>query len=123
VVLAVLLAGCAVPTTPPGGGSGIAGRAMVGPTCPVQRDPPDPQCADRPYHGPLAVASASDGHVVATFETDAQGNFTVDLAPGDYTVQDVDGAPMLPRCASDGTVKVMAGAYTRADVACDSGIR
>jgi hypothetical protein len=96
VLLAVLLltSGCAMPATTPDGASGIRGRALVGPTCPVERDPPDPGCADRPYHGALAVAAASDGHMVASFETDAEGNFTVAVAPGEYTVRNVDG----PRC-------------------------
>ena len=42
--------------TPPSGGgsgilpynSGIRGTVMAGPTCPVERDPPDPNCADKP---------------------------------------------------------------------------
>jgi len=46
----------AATTTPPAGGgggilpyaTGIQGTVMAGPTCPVERNPPDPQCADRP---------------------------------------------------------------------------
>ena len=40
------------------GGSGVRGVAMLGPTCPVMRNPPDPQCADKPYQGNLVLTTS-----------------------------------------------------------------
>ena len=39
----------------------LGGRVIAGPTCPVERVPPEPGCADRPVHGlrqqkPFAVS-------------------------------------------------------------------
>jgi hypothetical protein len=116
VVLAV--AGCATPRTEPG--SGIQGTAWLGPTCPVQRDPPDPACADRPTQTAL-VARDGDGRVVAAFASNATGQFRVALGPGTYTLGSPDGQS-LPRCSS-AAITVVAGRYADADVSCDSGIR
>ena len=43
------------------GSGGIAGRVLSGPTCPVQKDPPDPDCADRPVTGAVLVVFDSNG--------------------------------------------------------------
>lgn len=94
---------------------------MQGPTCPVQRDPPEPGCEDRPYQGELAV-TRPDGAAVRRFSTGEDGSFRVPLAPGTYAVRTAAGG--LPSCAFvDGTVTVAAGRHTQADVACDTGIR
>ena len=49
----------------------VSGRATAGPTCPVERNPPDPACAARPVAG-------------ARVATDRDGRFSVALAPGAY---------------------------------------
>jgi hypothetical protein len=100
--------------------SGIRGTVMLGPTCPVMRDPPDPQCSDRGYETEISIARASDA-VIATTKSDAQGNFEVSLPPGEYVVS-AAGGKMLPRC-SPVTVTVSAGEYFSAKINCDTGIR
>jgi hypothetical protein len=126
VILMTSMAGCADTANPlgpdPSHTGTLVGHAMVGPTCPVQRDPPDPDCADRPYSGRLAIhAGDANGAVVQTVATDAAGNFTVDLEPGSYSVTNPADAS-YPRCAA-GPATVRVGAATRLDVLCDSGIR
>ena len=116
LVAVLLLAGCA---TPSHATSGIEGTAMVGPTCPVQHDPPDPQCADRAYTGDLELVR--DGSMVQRFTVAANGAFHIDAAPGTYTLRSPEDQ-MLPRCDA-GPVTVKANAYAHLDVACDSGIR
>ncbi len=102
--------------------SGIRGTVLLGPTCPVMRNPPDPQCADRPYATQISVARTVDPtHPIATTQSDAQGAFQVTLSPGDYVVS-AAGGTMLPRCSStDATVSP--NAYTSIAVSCDTGIR
>lgn len=67
--------------------SGIQATMLIGPTCPgPQKIVPDPRCADRPYHGRLAVKSASTGKVVAVVTPNQAGEFRVVVPPGRYFV-------------------------------------
>ena len=101
--------------------SGIRGTVMVGPTCPVERMPPDPQCADKPYQTLVAVFRASDAvHAVAFTRSGTDGTFEVSLPPGEYVVG--AGESMLPRCAQTPAIVGPEG-YTQITVSCDSGIR
>lgn len=104
----------------PSGGSGIHGVALVGPTCPVEQDPPDPACADKPYEGALVVTTPDGAQVVRTFSTDAAGRFNVSLPPGDYAIRSAS-PNALPSCMA--TARVVADAWTVVEVPCDSGIR
>ena len=35
--------------------SGAKGKVLIGPTCPVQRTPPDPNCADKGFETTVQV--------------------------------------------------------------------
>ena len=121
VLVLVALAGCADTGDGTASDGGLRGHATVGPTCPVQRDPPDPACADRPYNGTLEVRMAvTEARLVGTVRTDASGGYAIALPPGEYMLQS-PGATM-PRCGG-GPATVAAHAYTTLDVTCDSGIR
>ncbi len=117
-----------VTSTPPGGGQGIApydsgirGKVMLGPTCPVQRIPPDPACADKPYRTLVAIFRASDPvHAFVLTESGADGTFSAALPPGEYTIG--AGESYLPRCGQ-AQVTVEPGKYASADISCDTGIR
>lgn len=102
--------------------AGIVGTAMLGPTCPVQRIPPDPACADKPYKGPLEVSTVDGSEVVDTFTTDSKGAFKRDLLPGDYTITTL-GSSLYPRCSSTGAIHVTSSGYVTVQVSCDTGIR
>jgi hypothetical protein len=121
LLLALLLAGCLAPYGGGDVGSGIFGVATLGPTCPVEREPPDPQCTDRPYGGQL-VAESADGGVTGTFSTNAVGEFNVSLPAGEYSIRTPEPG-RLPTCSNAEPVVVLIGRWTRADVACDTGIR
>ena len=68
-------------------GPAIRGRALAGPTCPVETSPPNPECA--PVAVPEATMAIVDagGATVATAVTDATGRFALAVAPGTYTVE------------------------------------
>ena len=120
--LAFVGAGCvpvAVPTS--SGGSGVSGHVTLGPTCPVERIPPDPNCAPRPYQASLVVKTAG-GTDVATVMADASGSYAVSLSPGSYAIGPASGAPKLPRGETK-TFVVQAGQVTTVDLSYDSGIR
>lgn len=101
--------------------SGIRGTVILGPTCPVEQNPPLPQCADKPYQTLVAVFKASDAvHAVALIESGKDGMFSVSLPPGDYTLG--AGESMLPRC-SHLSVTIPPDAYASTTISCDTGIR
>ena len=101
--------------------AGIRGSVMLGPTCPVERIPPDPACADKPYATLVTIFRSSDlAHTVMTVRSDVQGNFEASLPPGDYVVG--AGQSALPRCAQT-PATVGATGYTVANISCDTGIR
>jgi hypothetical protein len=115
LALAVVLSGCSGASGPRGT---VTGSVTVGPTCPVERNPPDPNCADRPLATKFEARQGTS--VVASFSSDSAGRFSVPLPPGDYVLADAD--QRLPTCP-DTAVHVVADATVDVDISCDSGIR
>ncbi len=104
-------------------GIGIKGTVFLGPTCPVERNPPDPQCANKLYQTSLVVTNSDGTHVIKTFSSDANGNFSVQVPPGTYAIRSAPSMNMLPRCSTNGTITVSTGTYASTTVYCDTGIR
>jgi hypothetical protein len=91
-----------------GADSGIRGRALLGPPCPVE---------------PCSVSEfvvRKDGAVVAKVKTDGKGRFEVRLGPGQYVLESESaGLPLLKPV----DVTVDAHEFTDFELAFDSGIR
>jgi hypothetical protein len=122
-VLVLLLAGCAAgPARSLVAGTGIAITASAGPTCPVERVPPDPACAPRPVADVTILVVDDQGKTVATVATGADGTVLVAVPAGDYVLQPqpVDG---MMGGAQPVNVTVVDGAATPAAVLYDTGIR
>jgi hypothetical protein len=105
------------------GATGVQGRVTAGPTCPVETVPPDPACAERPVTGAVLVFTTASGGEVARATSGADGAFSVELAPGSYTVtaQPVEGLMGTPAPMD---VEVVAGQpMTELQVSYDTGIR
>ena len=116
VPLAFALAACGASGSGDGT-SGIRGRALSGPQCPVEIE--GSPCPDRPFQGTVVATDADDERFTA--ETDAQGRFELPLAPGTYEVSIVSDSQ--PPFAKPQTVEVAPGTFTRITVAVDTGIR
>ena len=122
LIAAALLAACTGPGASSTGGATLAGTALAGPVCPVEQDPPDPACADRPVPGAVVVVRSADGREVGRTTTDATGRFSLSLDPGDYRLepQPVEGllgtAPALDVTLGPSGVSDLVLAY-------DTGIR
>jgi hypothetical protein len=101
--------------------TGVTGRASAGPTCPVEQ-PGDPACAPRLVAGAVLVVTGAGGAEVARVTTDAGGEFSIGLQPGDYTLvpQPVEG---LMGTAAPMPFTVAAGSPAVLDVSYDTGIR
>jgi hypothetical protein len=103
--------------------SGIYGKAVMGPRCPVVQNPPDDLCGDTPYIGILVVTSANGERDIQEFSTDANGVFDVMVAPGDYEIRSQKNGPIFPRCMSKGNIYIEENKKTETEVYCDTGIR
>jgi len=101
----------------------ISGSVLLGPTCPVERDPPDPNCADRPYSERFNVVKVSGGQIVKTFTSDTQGKFYVEIAPGEYIIRRASNVNIFPSCADTEAFMVRANSNAEVNISCDTGIR
>ena len=111
-------------TTPAGAGSGVKGTVLFSPVCPVERIPPDPQCAPRPGVADIQLVPPN-GIVAAQVRAGTDGQFSVLVAPGSYAVSATAPAPGPGRgCQVEpAQVTVVAGAHATVVVRCDTGIR
>lgn len=133
LVMAMALAGCLAPDTPASGTpgqrtSGPVGvleiHTVAGPTCPVERQPPDPACQPRPVSGARVVVTPGDGREIAVGQgtTDDRGVLVLEMAAGQYLVgaspaEGLFGAPQsVP-------ANVIAGRTTSVLLAYETGIR
>jgi hypothetical protein len=120
VALAVLVACAPAPTV---GEATIHVVAVAGPTCPVESEPPDPECADRPVDGAEIIVQRADGDEVARITTDADGEARLAVESGSYLLvpQPVEG---LLGTAAPVEVTVREGADPEpVTIAYDTGIR
>lgn len=124
--IAVLLAWLCAAGVATGGASasGIDGRVVSGPTCPVERVPPQPGCAPRPLVASLRIRAVGSRARPTLVRSAADGRFRVRLAPAEYIVQAlaVDRSG-LPRPPAPLKVQVRKGRFAHLTVAYDTGIR
>ena len=73
-----------------GADSGIRGRALLGPACPVEPC----SVSEPPYNGSFVVRK--DGAVVAKVKTDGKGRFEVRLGPGQYVLESESAGLLQP---------------------------
>ena len=90
-------------------GSGVYGRVLLGPPCPVALE--RPTCADRPLSAAFAVIRTPDGKRVASVRSGKNGRFSKALEPGTYRLRpratgSAVGTPVKVRVPSDRYVRV-----------------
>ena len=91
VIVAVAACGPAATSTPSAPTGVINVTLLAGPTCPVERIPPDPNCAPRAVANEV-VTILRDGQEVARGRTDATGKVAFRLPPGTYGVKGLSEA-------------------------------
>ncbi|MDP3955752.1 MAG: Gmad2 immunoglobulin-like domain-containing protein [bacterium] len=103
--------------------SGVRGRVLRGPVCPVMQNPPDPNCADKPYESVVQVITAgtSKNSLFSSVETNMDGEYQAMLPPGNYSIQAVGGNP-FPACSAV-SVTIEPDVMTDLNLSCDTGIR
>jgi hypothetical protein len=97
----------------------VSGTVLLGPVCPVQHDPPEEACADKPYEGDFVLVN---GGITKSVRSNAKGLFSVEVPVGTYRLSSVSQR-VMPSCAPVESVVVEAGQNTSVVVSCDSGIR
>lgn len=103
--------------------TGVRGIITAGPTCPVERDPPDPACAERPVAGAVLVFTDASGAEVKRVTSAADGTFSIELAPGAYRVTALPAEGLMGTPAPM-DVEVAAGQpMAELQVSYDTGIR
>jgi hypothetical protein len=100
------------------GSSGIRGRALAGPQCPVVVE--GSPCPDLPWEGTVVATATSSGDEY-TVDTDADGAFRLPLAPGGYVL--TIRAASSPPFAAAQTVVVERGVFADVVISVDTGIR
>ena len=87
VLVVLAIPGCPAPPSPAGTGA-IDVEVLAGPVCPVETDPPDPDCAPLPVADAHVLVQPGDGRdiVVAQGTTDADGRLRLEVPTGDYVV-------------------------------------
>jgi hypothetical protein len=123
IAFAVLAAAVLMACARSGGGTlppdtGIRGKVVSGPHCPVERA--DSPCPDQPVEA-VVIATSSTGEVAKKARSNPQGEFSMDIPAGTYvlTVEGLTGISF----AKPVTVTVRPGAFTQATVVVDTGIR
>ncbi|MGD8405287.1 MAG: hypothetical protein PVJ21_16615 [Anaerolineales bacterium] len=111
---------CGLFATPTPTNSGVTGKVLVGPMCPVTIE--GQECPDQSYQATLTVNNP-DGREIVQFQTDEQGNFSVPLAPGEYILHPETPKDAPLPFADEQRFTVREGEYTRLTVQYDSGIR
>ena len=101
----------------------ISGTVTTSPTCPVERIPPDPQCAPKPYATAIKIRAEGSAAVIKTIQSNTSGVFTTSLLIGSYELEAVtQNNATYPRCEKT-LVTVKADKTTTANISCDTGIR
>jgi hypothetical protein len=101
------------------GASGIQGKVLLGPMCPVQQV--GSPCPDKPIKADITVTDAN-GKTVATAHSDADGTYRIPLPSGSYTVvaKRPDDSFGFGKPVN---VEVSAGTFVQLNLLVDSGIR
>jgi len=121
IVLLLAAGGCAADGTDEPSAI-IVVTALAGPTCPVETDPPSPECAPRPVVDAVIVVVDPGGSEVARAATGADGTVSIAVPAGTLIVtpQPVEG---LPGTAPPSTVTVPPGSSISVAADYDTGIR
>jgi hypothetical protein len=98
--------------------SGVMGRVLVGPTCPVTH--PGQTCL-KPYETTLQIRKGAQGPVVARVRSGSDGTFRARLSPGSYVIEPLPGRTRP--YTSPRAITVHRHKYSNVTIRFNSGIR
>lgn len=103
----------------------VVGHLTASPTCPVETVPPDPACAPRPLAGASVIATDPGGQKLARAVSQADGSYSLALAPGTYelTPQPTGDHMLRAPAGKSVTITGIAASQVVVDFSYDTGIR
>ncbi len=114
-----------VPNPQPQNLGTLSGTVSIGPICPVETNPPQPQCqptAEMYAAREFLVLSPDQKTTITSFHANADGKYSLALPPGIYVVVsaktgfgNMSNLPM--------TATIIAGQTTTLNISVDTGIR
>ena len=99
----------------------LNGVVTLGPVCPVEPVPADPNCAPKPYSTTVVLTDPSTNKEIARTKSTSAGAYSFVVAPGDYILTAIGGS-MFPRCPSL-SATVVKNSSVKVNISCDTGIR
>lgn len=99
--------------------SGIKGKVLLGPTCPVEIS--NNPCPDKAYSGLEIKIKNSSGRVLKTVVSAADGSFSTDLPAGKYELEYQTIIP--PKMTVNKEVIIESSKASNVNIQLDSGIR
>lgn len=99
----------------------LIGQVLLGPTCPIERIPPDPDCAEKPYATAIVVYRNGSKTPFLIGNSNEDGSFRFTLPSGSYILAAKGGA-MFPRC-DEKEILIHRGIFINTNISCDTGIR
>lgn len=104
------------------GKSGVFGRVLVGPTCPLYQPDPPPQCQDKPTQAEIIVITQDRSQEVGRIKTDKDGIYKIALAPGTYILEPGAQKTGIARGMPQ-PITIEANKFVELNLYYDSGIR
>jgi hypothetical protein len=103
--------------------TGVRGRVVAGPTCPVETIPPQPGCEAQPVDGAVLLIVDADGKEVARATSTANGSFERALAPGAYRVVPQPVAGLMGTASESSFTVELGDPWIELTIDYDTGIR
>ena len=101
--------------------SGIEGMVTIGPSRPEIQE--STSGTDKPFEATIVIKDAATERQVAIVQSAANGQFSIELPPGEYILEPASPRPFVPPYAKTQSVTVQEGQITTVNVVYDSGIR
>lgn len=119
MIIALMLSGCGFADSDTG--SGIKGKAVLGPLQPVSQQGEE---NEKPYAGAVIIIKDSGGsREITRTKTAEDGTFSFNVPEGDYVVEGVSPDGLVLPYAAPLKVQVKKDIYTNVTVYFDTGIR
>lgn len=102
----------------------LEGKITIGPLCPVESNPPNPECqpTEQTYKAwPIIVLTVDTETLVAIIQPDLDGNYTIALAEGPYIV-DLENEHLFGKNLP-AKIDIIPNKTVTLDINIDTGIR
>mgnify|MGYP001580720233 CR=1 FL=1 len=104
----------------------LEGKISIGPICPVEKDPPDPDClptADTYKAYPVSIWTSDGRRKIMQISPELDGSYITNLEPGNYIIILETGRSNIGSSNLPVEVTIKSDNVTTLDIDIDTGIR